>query len=151
MLSVLFAFVLFFISLIDLKTQRIPDILTFSLYGLGTVSLFFHLPVYEKLLGGAVLLSFFFLLYLLKPQGIGFGDVKLSGAIGLFLGWQLGLLALFLAFTSGGLVGAVLLLLKKKTLKDPIPFGPFLSAGAVVALLFGKRIIEWYLGFFLLP
>jgi leader peptidase (prepilin peptidase)/N-methyltransferase len=48
-------------------------------------------------------------------------------------------------------VGAFLLLLKKKTLKDPLPFGPFLSGGAVVALLFGERILGWYMNLFSVP
>lgn len=147
-MNLFFILILFFLSLIDLKTQRIPDILTISLYGLGVISLFLNPPLYDKLLGGGVLFAFFFLLYLAKPQGVGFGDVKLAGAIGLFLGWKLGLLALFLAFTSGGLVGAMLILTKKKTLKDSLPFGPFLSGGAIVSLLFGPQILSWYLNRF---
>ncbi|MGQ9747116.1 MAG: prepilin peptidase [Candidatus Caldatribacteriaceae bacterium] len=149
MTRVFFILVLFLLSYFDLKTHRIPDFLTLILYGLGVVSLFSSPPVFSHLLGGGMLFSFFLLLYLLKPQGVGFGDVKLSGAIGFFLGLELGLLALFLAFASGGVVGALLLLLKKKTLRDPLPFGPFLSAGATVALFWGQKIFSWYWNFFL--
>ncbi|NSW75462.1 MAG: prepilin peptidase [Candidatus Atribacteria bacterium] len=149
--SIAFVGILFYIALIDFKAQRIPDILTLSLYGLGVVSLFFNPSLYDKLLGGGVLFAFFLLLYLAKPQGVGFGDVKLAGAIGLFLGWKLALLALFLAFTSGGLVGAILILTKKKTLKDSLPFGPFLSGGAVIALFFGKQVLDWYVNLLYFP
>jgi leader peptidase (prepilin peptidase)/N-methyltransferase len=151
MLDILFTLLLFLIAFIDLRTQRIPDFLTVALYVLGVLSLFFSPQVFSQLLGGGILFTFFLFLYLAKPEGVGFGDVKLAGALGLFLGWKLGLLSLFLAFTSGGVVGAFLLLLKKKTLKDPLPFGPFLSGGAVVALLFGERILGWYMNLFSVP
>ncbi len=151
MMNIFFVLILILLSLIDLKTQRIPDILTLSLYILGTTSLFLNPPFQDKLLGGAILFAFFLFLYLAKPHGMGFGDVKLSGAIGLFLGWKLAILALFLAFLSGGITGALLILLKKKTLKDPLPFGPFLSGGSIIALLFGNQILTWYMGFFSLP
>ena len=148
MITFLFIFFLFLIAFIDLRTQRIPDFLTFALYILGVLSLFFSPQVFSQLLGGGILFAFFLFLYLAKPDGVGFGDVKLAGALGLFLGWKLGLLSLFLAFTSGGVVGALLLLFRKKTLKDPLPFGPFLSGGAVVALLFGHQILAWYMNLF---
>lgn len=149
MMYIFFVLVLFILSYLDLRTHRIPDLLTLILYVLGVFSLFSSLSVFSHLLGGGILFSFFLLLYLLKPQGVGFGDVKFSGAIGFFLGLELGLLALFLAFASGGVVGALLLLFKKKTLQDPLPFGPFLSAGAIVALFWGNEILSWYWNLFL--
>ncbi len=149
MVQFFFILILGVLSFIDWKTHRIPDLGNVILYLLGGVPLFFALS-WEKLLGAGILFSFFFLLYLLRPEGVGFGDVKLSGAIGLFLGWRLGVLALFLAFLGGALLGVALILKKKKTLKDPLPFAPFLSGGAVVALLWGEKIIAWYLGLFLL-
>lgn len=103
----------------------------------------------SPLLGALLLFGFFLLLHLFFPRGMGFGDVKLAGAIGLFLGWRLGVLAVLLAFISGSLAGMLLILSRKKTLKDPLPFGPFLSLGAALSLFFGERIISWYLGFWM--
>ena len=91
----------------------------------------------------------FLLLYLLFPKGIGFGDVKLAGAIGLFLGLKLTILAILLSFFSGAIVGILLIALHKKSMKDPIPFGPFLAFGAIASLFFGEYIINWYLNLFL--
>jgi leader peptidase (prepilin peptidase) / N-methyltransferase len=70
------------------------------------------------------------------PQGgMGFGDVKLGAMLGAFLGWRLGLFALFVAVVAGGLVAAGLLLTGRKGRKDPVPFGPFLALGGATALL----------------
>ncbi|MEN3185531.1 MAG: A24 family peptidase [Atribacterota bacterium] len=151
MIRIAFGVILFFLSLVDIKTQRIPDTLTIFLYGLGGISLVLNPSIYDKLLGGGILFAFFFLLYLAQPKGVGFGDVKLAGAIGFFLGWKLGLLALFFAFIGGGIVGIILILTKRKTLKDPLPFGPFLSGGAITALFFGVRILDWYMNLFYFP
>jgi leader peptidase (prepilin peptidase)/N-methyltransferase len=87
----------------------------------------------------------FFILYLLFPKGIGFGDVKLAGAIGLFLGFKLTILAILLSFFSGAIVGLFLIAIGKKTMKDPIPFGPFLAFGAIFSMFFGEYIIDWYM------
>ena len=81
---------------------------------------------------------------------MGFGDVKLAFLIGLFLGFPKILVALFLAFFIGALIGIGLILTKKKTLKSEVPFGPFLVAGTFLALFFGEKLIFWYLNFFLL-
>jgi prepilin signal peptidase PulO-like enzyme (type II secretory pathway) len=91
----------------------------------------------------------FLLFYLFFPKGIGFGDVKLAGAIGLFLGFKLTILAILLSFFSGAIVGLLLIALGKKTMKDPIPFGPFLALGAIASLFFGEYIIDWYMGLFI--
>jgi leader peptidase (prepilin peptidase)/N-methyltransferase len=77
---------------------------------------------------------------------MGWGDVKLAAFIGLATGFPLVLLALFISIVSGGLVASILLLLKIKGRKDAIPFGPFLSLGTLLTLLWGDNILAW-LGF----
>lgn len=81
---------------------------------------------------------------------MGFGDVKLAFLIGLVLGFPQTAVALLFAFWSGSLIGLVLMLWKKKTLKSELPFGPFLVAGVFFAWFFGQAPVDWY-GQFLLP
>jgi len=78
------------------------------------------------------------------PNGMGGGDVKLGGVIGLLVGFPGALLALWLAVVSGGLVAIGLVVLRKLGRKDTMPFGPFLALGAIVALLAGSEITSWY-------
>ena len=86
---------------------------------------------------------FFLLLYLItKTQGMGFGDVKLSFLMGLILGFPGVVLAIYLAFLTGGLVGIILILWKKKKLKSSVAFGPFLVVGVLLSLFFQGQIIE---------
>ena len=103
---------------------------------------------YLVTLGSSFLISFFFLslIILTKGKGMGGGDVKLGFLIGLFNGFPYNVLGIFLGFVIGSFVSLILILLKKKTVKDIIPFGPFLIAGSLVSLFFGKYIISWYFG-----
>lgn len=76
---------------------------------------------------------------------MGLGDVKLACALGLWLGVKLTVLTLFLAFCSGGVTGMALILAGRKSRKDFMPFAPFIAAGAFLSLLYGDKIIDWYL------
>jgi len=87
---------------------------------------------------------FFGLWWFTKGRGMGFGDVKLMIPLTLLLGWPKILVAIFISFVSGALIGLVLMALHKKTLKQPIPFGPFLIFGAVVSLLCGDFLWHSY-------
>ncbi|MBV8984120.1 MAG: prepilin peptidase [Acidimicrobiia bacterium] len=102
----------------------------------------------ERALLGAVLAwSFFLVLHLISPRGMGFGDVRLSFLLGLFLGWldlRHVFLGVFVGFLLGSIVGLVLMALRRRGRRDHIPFGPFLAAGAVIAVLFGTSILGWY-------
>jgi leader peptidase (prepilin peptidase) / N-methyltransferase len=98
--------------------------------------------------GGALL--FFLVLHLIAPGGMGFGDVRLAGLIGLHLGW-LGLLevptGLFLGFGLGAVFGLGWLAYQRAALRTHIPFGPFLAAGAVLTVLWGQPLVAlWYRG-----
>ncbi len=134
------------IFIYDLKYLIIPNILVLLLLIIGLASLKFHIFNFAQyLIGLLVGFGLFFVLYLFFPKGIGFGDVKLAGAIGLFLGFKLTILAILLSFFSGAIVGLFLIAIGKKTMKDPIPFGPFLAFGAIFSMFFGEYIIDWYM------
>jgi len=101
------------------------------------------------LMGAAVFAGFFFTVALLVPHGMGGGDVKLGLLLGTFLGYLgapgLVLVAMFMAFVLGSLV-SVIVLFAGGSRKSAIPFGPFLSLGAVASVLIGEQVIDAYLG-----
>jgi len=80
---------------------------------------------------------------------MGIGDIKLAFLMGLILSFPNILVALFLAFFIGAIIGVGLIIFGKKTLKSEIPFGPFLVTGTFLAMLFGQKILGWYLNLFL--
>ncbi|MET3720326.1 MULTISPECIES: A24 family peptidase [unclassified Arthrobacter] len=95
-------------------------------------------PALRILAGGAVLWVFYFVLRLVYPPGMGFGDVKLAGVLGMYLGylgWAHVFAGTFAAFLLGGLWSLALLAARRGTLKSAIPFGPFMLAGAAAAML----------------
>ena len=98
----------------------------------------------NSLVAGAGAFLLFLGIALTYPQGMGGGDVKLAGLLGLLVGFPEVLLALWIAVLSGGSVAIALLALRKKGRKDVIPFGPYLSLGGIVALVAGSDIISAY-------
>ena len=99
----------------------------------------------SSLAGGGAGFVFFLGILLLRPGGMGFGDVMLGGLLGLLLGLAGVVIAVWVASVAGGLVAVVLLVLRIRGRKSGIPFGPFLAGGAMVALLAGPQIWAWYL------
>ena len=98
-------------------------------------------------IAGAVAFVIFFVIHIVSPRGMGFGDVRLSFLLGFSLGWLgWGEVAggLFAGFLYGAVIGVVLILTKARSRKQQIPFGPFLAAGAMTFVLFGEPIIDWY-------
>ena len=93
---------------------------------------------------GAVPLFTLFLLT--RGRGMGLGDVKFMSVIGLYLGWKLSLLTLFLSFILGGIFGILLLATRIKDKTDAIPFGPWIALAAFISMYWGRNIISWYLG-----
>jgi len=96
----------------------------------------------RALIGGLIALVFFFLCFFIYPRGLGFGDVRLAGALGVALGW-LGwgewLVGLYSGFLLGGVIGGLLAVFKVVDRKG-VPFGPFMLLGAVVGLLWGGAL-----------
>jgi len=104
--------------------------------------------ILSGVIGGAIGFVFFFIVFLINPKGMGAGDVKLAGLIGLVSGFPLVIVALFIGIFTGGIAAVMLLLLRMKGRKDILPYGTFLALGPMVTLLWGKEILSWYMGFF---
>ncbi len=99
--------------------------------------------------GGAAAFGVFFAIHIVSPRGMGFGDVRLSFVLGLALGWLSWghvFLGLFLGFLLGAVVGTFLIATKLRSRKDPVPFGPFMAAGALVAIFAGTQLLDLYRG-----
>ncbi len=149
----LFCAALVTISFVDLEHRIVPDVI--SLPGIAAGLLFSLLrpdiTFLQSLLGAAIgggsLLAVIYGYYLLtKREGMGMGDVKLLAMIGAFLGWKSILFVILCSSFAGALVGLAIMALKRKNLKFAIPFGPFLSFGAIFYLFFGEQLVRWYLG-----
>ncbi|WP_244285795.1 prepilin peptidase [Cryobacterium zongtaii] len=146
------------LALIDLDTHTLPDRIVLPSYIVGA-SLFGTISVvtgdYGSLLGACVgmgaLWLFYFLLAVVYPGGMGFGDVKLAGVLGLFLGW-LGwgplVVGAFAAFLLGGMYAIVLVVTRQASRKSGIPFGPWMLIGAWVGIFGGQQLWTAYLGAF---
>ena len=99
-------------------------------------------------IGGGLLYAVAVLFYwVTKKEGMGGGDIKLLAMIGAFLGWSSTLFTILVSSLIGSIVGVALMVATGADSKYAIPFGPFLSMGAVIYLFFGKEIIRWYLHF----
>ncbi len=141
--------------MIDLDVHRLPDAIVLPSYVvLGALltlasALEGNWPAMVRaVIGMAALWGFYFLLAVLRPGGMGYGDVKLAGVLGMVLAWHSwGAFAVgaFLGFLLGGALSMVLLLAKVVTRKTGIPFGPFMLVGAFLGLFFGEPIARWYL------
>lgn len=149
-----FSFVaaLIVITIIDLYHQIIPDVISLPGIGVGLIAslilpqITFLNSFFGILLGGGSL----FLVatgyhWLFKREGMGGGDVKLLAMIGAFLGWKAVILTILLSSLIGSITGIMIMIAKGKDFKYAIPFGPFLSLGAVMSLIYGQNIISWYL------
>lgn len=92
------------------------------------------------LLGGSI----FLMLAIVSRGGFGGGDIKFMACIGLWLGLKYTILAVLLSFILGGLGAAILLLLKKKSITDKFPYGPYIAMASFISLLYGDYIVAWY-------
>jgi leader peptidase (prepilin peptidase) / N-methyltransferase len=142
------------LAMIDFDVQRLPDSIVLPSYVVGVLLLMPAGAVRANwwsaergLLAMTILFFVYFGLSMAYPGGVGFGDVKLAGLLGLFLGWVSWgsvLFATFGAFVLGGGVGIGLLVARRASVKSAIPFGPFMLAGAFLALFFAGQASNWY-------
>ena len=136
----------------DWSTHIIPDSMIVS--GLVGVVLFHWIDVssitliHLVLSGGGAGLFFFFLWLGTRGRGMGFGDVKLSFLLGVWLGFPRILITLYVAFLTGAGVGVILMMLRKKSLKSTIAFGPFLIFGSIVAFFWGDVVWQYIIKIF---
>ena len=146
-ISLIYASLLTAIFVIDLENQLVLDKIIYPGMALAFAFSFFwpELGVISSLEGGAIGLAAMALPFIIYRRGMGMGDVKLGALVGLMSGYPLVFVALLLAVISGGLVAAILLAFKIKKRSDPIPFAPFLATSAMVTLLWGQAIWQWYL------
>lgn len=141
-----FAALLICITVIDFQHQIIPDGVNMAGAIIGMLALTISDVSAMSGLGGACLGGAVMLLIAIVSRGgMGGGDIKMMAWLGLLLGWERTLLALFLSFIIGGLGSLLLMLAGIKKRKDFIPFGPFLAVGGFTAYVFGNEILTWYL------
>jgi leader peptidase (prepilin peptidase) / N-methyltransferase len=135
----------------DWRWQSVPMLLIWPLTALiAVLNLFLGFSWQDLALFGLVGTLFFLIQYLAtKGRGLGTGDIWLGLLIGIsFPRLDLLALVLIISYFTGAIVSAVLLISKKKELKSKIALGPFLSFGSVITLIYGFKIINWYLGIF---
>ena len=150
----IFVCALIVLFVIDLEHQILPTVITRPGIAVGRAFALLGPPGWRAsllgaVLGGGLLYATAAGYYLLrKEEGLGMGDVKMLAMIGAFLGWQAVLLTLVLASVSGALIGLLLIVMQRGSMKYALPFGTFLAIGALVAMLAGQPIIDWYAGFY---
>jgi leader peptidase (prepilin peptidase)/N-methyltransferase len=142
------------VTFIDLKYQIIPDVISLPGIGAGFLASFVlpRIGYLDSLLGialGGGILYCVALGYFLvtKTEGMGMGDVKLLAMIGAFLGSKTVIVTIFLSAFLGAAVGIFIMMIKGKSRKYAIPYGPFLSIGAFLSFFWGDSLIEWYYHF----
>ncbi len=174
MIWVLAAVLLILMSVIDYRLYLIPDEIVIGIALLGAAlvglkiyyqnflgwqwsflknySLLVILPgniFWQHILAAAICALFFLLIVLFtKGRGMGMGDVKLAGVIGLLMGPTDSFLALGLSFIIGSLIGLSLMALNRKKFKEQIPFGPHIALGVFAVMFFGYQILDFYFHLF---
>ncbi len=150
--TLVFVWLLIAMSFIDLDTQLLPDDLTLPLLWLGLLVNLdgTFVPLQEAVIGAAAgYLSLWSIYWLFKlvtgKEGMGHGDFKLLAALGAWLGWKVLPVIILLSSAVGAMVGIGLIVLARRGRDIPIPFGPYLAAAGLLALLFGPMLTQAYL------
>ncbi|MEA3249679.1 MAG: A24 family peptidase [Patescibacteria group bacterium] len=140
--------VLVIVFVYDLRYMLIPRSITLPATVLAlAANVALGMDIAHLVIGVAIGGGFFWLQRLLsKGKWVGGGDVYLGLFMGAVLGYPLILVALFIAYVAGALIGVSLMVIKRKTMKSELPFGTFLAAGTVFTLLYGQVILGWYMG-----
>lgn len=136
------------IGLIDLNTTDVYLKTTLSGFIIGVLFLILNLyngePIGTYIIA-AIIGGGFITTIIILTGGMGWGDAEICALCGIYLGIRLTILTLFLSVILGGIIGVTLILTKKKTRKDYIPFGPYITIAALISILWGEKIIAWYL------
>ena len=157
--ALLFTWALISLTVIDLDHTLLPDVITIPLLWLGLLlSLFWHAgltapaptdpssAILGAVCGYLILWTVYWAFKLATGKdGMGYGDFKLLGALGAWMGWQMLPLILLLSALAGAVIGIALIVLRGRDRNVPIPFGPYLAAAGWIALLWGPQIMGGYL------
>ena len=144
------------LTLTDLAAKRLPNRIVFPADVIGAALLVAGSVLdgepgrlIDAGIGAIAYSGLLLIIHLVVPRGLGFGDVKLAVLLGMFLGY-LGIghvaLGFFLVYLFGGAISVVLVVTKIRSMKDAIPFGPYMMAAALVTILYGESILDVYLG-----
>lgn len=148
--AIFIAFLALTVSFIDIDFKIVPDSLVLAgiVWWIVDTLLIKSTTVYNSLGGLSVGSGVLLVLTMVSRGGMGMGDVKIAGVYGLFLAATGACLMLFIASLTGAAFGIVMVILRKRRFKDPIPFGPFLSMASLVVLLWGDALLKWYINLF---
>jgi len=157
--AMLFAWCMIALTFIDLDTQLLPDSITLPLlwcgllFNLGTLFSDVKSAVIGATAGYLALWAVYWVFkWATGKEGMGYGDFKLLAAIGAWLGWQMLLPVILISSFIGAAVGITLILAKDRSRNVPIPFGPYLAAAGMIALVLGQQLCEVdYFGTLLCP
>jgi leader peptidase (prepilin peptidase)/N-methyltransferase len=152
--GMVFLWLLIAMTFIDADTKLLPDDLTLPLLWLGLLVNLngAFVPLREAVVGAAAgYLSLWSVYWLFKlatgKEGMGYGDFKLLAALGAWMGWTMLPLIILLSSIVGAVVGICLIAFTRRGRDNPIPFGPYLAAAGLIALIWGKMLVQSYLGF----
>lgn len=146
-----FAAILIIITFIDIDHRIIPDslslpgIVVFFCAALTIPSMTWHDSVLGIVVGGGSLFAVAVVYHLLtRKEGMGGGDIKLLAMIGALIGWKGVLFTVFVSSAAGTIIGLGIMIATRQNMKLAVPFGPFLSLGAITYIFWGKQVISWY-------
>lgn len=150
-IRLLFISLLIPLFVIDLQHQILPNQITIPGMVAGFLLSFIGPPGWrESLLGIVTGAGFFYLAFYLyylwrRVEGMGFGDLKMLGMIGAFLGWKAVLMTIFLSSLVGALVGGLMMLVSRKGMDTALPYGTFLAMASVAAMFVADPFLDWYI------
>lgn len=149
--ALLLVSLLWILTLIDLETGLLPNLLTFPGIAIGLGFAFWFGYFEDAAIGTVLGYGLFWLvarLFLMVTgrEGMGYGDFKLLAMLGAFMGWQALPFIIFASSLVGAVVGVLFLVFSRKDMRTEIPFGPYLAAAGMVWFLWGANILHWYAG-----
>jgi prepilin signal peptidase PulO-like enzyme (type II secretory pathway) len=146
--GIIFSCLLVVISFIDIEFRIIPNIIVLPFAAVGIVLNIIISPInwWHPLVFSAGAFLFMLIIHFIYPKGMGMGDVKFSLMVGAYLVKNV-IVGLFIGFLACSIYGLYMMLVRKKKLKETIPFGPFISLGSIAALFWGDYISKWYISF----
>ena len=144
--ALIFSCFMIVISFVDYDHSLIYDnvLLPMAVIGITMNMIIGGITLPNMLIAALIGGSIFLVLAIISKGGFGGGDIKFMACIGLWLGLKYTILAVLISFIFGGLGAAILLLLKKKTITDKFPYGPYIALASFITLLYGDAIVAWY-------